>query len=141
MVVFCTLVIGANTPFHTDDQAAYIIYKRLAAHLHAPPPAALHSRQSDIHEAAEHFALTFFPWANPIYADKDKDENLVEVVNHALDLSMWLFGQPYLYEWVWEEVGRRGTVIAPGLVRVSDEKGRGLERPVRITEAVVLTGS
>ncbi|KAJ4356289.1 uncharacterized protein N0V89_004320 [Didymosphaeria variabile] len=123
-----------------DDQAAYILYKRLAAHLHAPPTSSLQSRQSDIREAAEHFALTFFPWANPAYADQDKDENLVDVINNALDLSLWLFGQPYLYEWVWEEVGRRGTVVSPGMVRVTDERGRMLDRPSRVVDAAISAG-
>ncbi|KAF1977709.1 hypothetical protein BU23DRAFT_550388 [Bimuria novae-zelandiae CBS 107.79] len=123
-----------------DDQAAYILYKRLAAHLHVPTASALQSRQSDIREAAEHFGLTFFPWANPIYADRDKDESLVDVLNHALDLSLWLFGQPYLYEWVWEEVGRRGTMVAPGLVRATDERGRVLDRPVVVVNAVIAAG-
>ncbi|KAL5385935.1 hypothetical protein DPSP01_004371 [Paraphaeosphaeria sporulosa] len=122
-----------------DDQAAYILYKRLAAHLYAPPISSLQSRQSDIREAAEHFALTFFPWANPAYADQDKDENLVDVINNALDLSLWLFGQPYLYEWVWEDVGRRGMVVSPGLVRVTDERGKMLDRPRKVVDAVVAT--
>ncbi|KAL1606683.1 hypothetical protein SLS60_004090 [Paraconiothyrium brasiliense] len=123
-----------------DDQAAYILYKRLAAHLHTPPTSSLQSRQSDIREAAEHFALTFFPWANPAYADQDKDENLVDAINNALDLSLWLFGQPYLYEWVWEEVGRRGTVISPGMIRVTDERGRMLDRPSRVVDAAIAAG-
>ena len=130
----------ANNHSDTDDQAAYILYKRLATYLHSPPASALQSRQSDIREAAEHFALTFFPWANPIYADADKDENLADVINNALDLSLWLFGQPYLYEWLWEEVGRRGTVIAPGLVRITDETGRRMERPERVVEAIIAAG-
>lgn len=90
-------------------------------------------------EAAEHFALTFFPWANPAYADQDRDKNLVDVMNKALDMSLWLFGQPYLYEWVWEDVGRRGTVISPGLVQVTDDRGKMLDRPSKVVNAVIAT--
>jgi hypothetical protein len=64
----------------------------------------------------------------------------VDVINNALDLSLWLFGQPYLYEWVWEDVGRRGTVVSPGLVRVTDEKGRMLDVPSKVAEAVIAAG-
>ncbi|KAJ4297544.1 hypothetical protein N0V90_005436 [Kalmusia sp. IMI 367209] len=128
---------SADSP---DDQAAYILYRRLAVFLHSPTTSSLQSRQSDIREAAEHFALTFFPWANPAYADQDKDENLVDVINNALDLSVWLFGQPFLYEFVWEGVGRRGTLVAPGLQKCTDERGRPMERPKTVVESVVVAG-
>ncbi|KAF2689580.1 hypothetical protein K458DRAFT_413851 [Lentithecium fluviatile CBS 122367] len=120
-----------------SDQAAYIMYKRLAVHLHAPNPASHQSCQSDIREAAEHFALTFFPWANPAYHEKEKDEELVRIISEALDVSIWLYGQPYLYEFVWEGVGRRGTVVAPGLARLTDGSGRILERPQILLEPTV----
>jgi hypothetical protein len=64
----------------------------------------------------------------------------VDVINNALDLSLWLFGQPYLYEWVWEDVGRRGIVVSPGLVRVTDEKARMLDVPIKVAEAVIAAG-
>jgi hypothetical protein len=124
--------------FKSEHQAAYILYKRLAVHLHSSNATSLQSRQSDIREAAEHFALTFFPWANPAYPEQEKDEELVQIIGEALDVSIWLYGQPYLYEFVWEGVGRRGTVVTPGLTKLTDRRGRILERPQVLLEAAVM---
>ncbi|KAF2470559.1 uncharacterized protein BDR25DRAFT_342887 [Lindgomyces ingoldianus] len=119
-----------------DLSAAYILYKRLATHLHtASPPNP--SRQSDIREAAEHFSLTFFPWVNPRYGDQEKDEHLVQVISNALDLNIWLYGQPFIYQFLWEGVGHRGVVVAPGLTKESDAKGV-VGRPQMLLEPVVV---
>jgi len=122
-----------------ENQAAYILYKRLAVHLHFPNAASLQSRQADIREAAEHFALTFFPWANPTFHEQEKDEELVQIISDALDISIWLYGEPYLYEFVWESVGRRGTVVAPGLMRLTDEKGKIMGTPKVLLEPTVVS--
>ncbi|ORY12348.1 hypothetical protein BCR34DRAFT_304179 [Clohesyomyces aquaticus] len=118
----------------SDLSAAYALYKRLAVHLHSstPPPP---SRKSDILEAAEHFSLTFFPWANPRYGDQEQDENLVQIINSALELSIWLYGEPASYEFRWEGVGRRGIVLAPGLTKMDDGSGR---QPQMLLEPVVV---
>ena len=107
-----------------EDQAAFIIYKRLAVHFYHSDTASLASRQSDIREAAEHFALTFFPWADPSLAEQEKDEDLVKIMASALEISIWLYGQPYNYEFMWEDPGFRGTAITPGLTRTTDARGR-----------------
>jgi hypothetical protein len=77
-------------------------------------------------EAAEHFSLTFFPWANPAADDQDKDDGLTRVIGEALELRVWLFGQPSEYEWRWDGVGSRGVVVSPQVMRVdgSGERGR-----------------
>lgn len=127
------------THISAESQAAYILYKRLAVHLHSPNAASLQSRQADIREAAEHFALTFFPWANPTFHEQEKDEELVQIISDALDVSIWLYGEPYMYEFVWENTGRRGTVVTPGLVRLTDEKGRIMGAPRVLLEPTVVT--
>ncbi|KAF2190742.1 hypothetical protein K469DRAFT_733408 [Zopfia rhizophila CBS 207.26] len=121
-----------------DLSPAYILYKRIAVHLHTSSPSNTHSRKSDICEAAEHFSLTFFPWANPNYNDQEKDEHLVQVISNALDLSIWLYGQSFVYEFFWEGVGMRGMVVAPGLRKLSDAKGRLNGRPQVLLEPVVV---
>ncbi|KAF1962731.1 hypothetical protein CC80DRAFT_487219 [Byssothecium circinans] len=121
-----------------DDQAAYILYKRLAVHLHTPDTASLASRQSDIREAAEHFALTFFPWANPTLQEQEKDEDLIKIMDSALEISIWLYGQPYQYEFMWEDPGFRGTAITPGLTRTTDIKGRRVGAPEVLLEPIVV---
>lgn len=62
----------------------------------------------------------------------------MQIISDALDASIWLYGQPYLYEFVWEGVGKRGTVVAPGLAKLTDGRGRICERPQILLEAVVL---
>jgi hypothetical protein len=121
-----------------DDQPVYMLYKRLAVHLHAPTVASLQSRQSDIREAAEHFALTFFPWANPAFQESEKDEELIHIISDALDVSIWLHGQPYTYDYVWESVGKRGTIVAPGLSKFTDRRGMPFERPRVLLEPSVV---
>lgn len=63
----------------------------------------------------------------------------MQLISDALDVSIWLYGQPYLYEFVWEGVGRRGTVVAPGLAKLTDERGRVLERSRILLEPGVAT--
>ncbi|CAI6260950.1 unnamed protein product [Periconia digitata] len=122
----------------SDNEAAYILYRRLAVHLHSPEPATLHARQSDIREAAEHFALTFFPWINPMVQDQEKDQDLIRIMTTALELSIWLYGQPYQYEFMWEDPGLRGTAITPGLTRTTDGSGRKVIPPHVLLEPIVV---
>ncbi|KAF2639332.1 hypothetical protein P280DRAFT_550761 [Massarina eburnea CBS 473.64] len=116
-----------------EDHAAYILYKRLSVHLHTPDIASIASQQSDIREAAGLFALTFFPWANPSLSEQEKDEDLAKIMRSALDISIWLYGQPYQYEFMWEDVGFRGTAITPGLTRTTDSRGRIVILPLLLT--------
>ncbi|KAF2708355.1 hypothetical protein K504DRAFT_468699 [Pleomassaria siparia CBS 279.74] len=133
--------VGAPKQFTgtPDLSAAYIIYKRLAVHLHSAVQSNAQARLSEIREAAEHFAITFFPWANPTYGDQEKDEDLVQLISSALDLSVWLHGQPFVYEFLWEGVGRRGIVVSPGLTKTTDLKGRIDEQRQVMLEPVVIS--
>jgi hypothetical protein len=107
---------------------AYIVYRRLASYLHTsltPSTTSSPQIQSAIEKAAEHFSSTFFPWANPSYRDEDKDEHLSQVIANALEFNIWLYGQPFIYQFLWtDDMGRRGVVVAPGLKKVSDVRGR-----------------
>ncbi|KAF2262390.1 hypothetical protein CC78DRAFT_569831 [Lojkania enalia] len=101
---------------NSDLSAAYILYRRLAVHLHSSGSSSgTQARLLDIREAAEHFSITFFPWANPEYGDQEKDEDLVRIISDALDLQIWLYGQPFAYEFLWESIGGRGLVVVPGV--------------------------
>ncbi|KAL6710724.1 hypothetical protein ACN47E_007781 [Coniothyrium glycines] len=117
--------------------AAHTLQRRLAVYIYTstPPPSSSSSPSpstrrasrtvhADIREAAEHFSLTFFPWANPVSSDQVKDEDLARLISEALDLSIWLFGQPYAYGFEWEGMGRRGVLVSPGLVRGSEDGKR-----------------
>ncbi|KAF2651958.1 hypothetical protein K491DRAFT_696018 [Lophiostoma macrostomum CBS 122681] len=140
-------VLNANP----DLSPAYLLYRQLSSHLYTtlnplsphtnPSASALSlttSLSSRVQEAAEHFALTFFPWANPAYSDSDKDDDLVSIIIHALELMLWLHGQPFVYELNWEGVGRRGIVIAPGLARMTDTQGREDGEPQVLLEPTVV---
>jgi len=65
---------------------------------------------------------------------------LLDIIGDALDLSLWLYGQSYIYEFVWDGNGRRGTVLAPGLRRMTDERGRMCSTAKIVLDPVVATG-
>jgi hypothetical protein len=80
---------------------------------------------SNTREAAEHFSLTFFPWANPMSSDQDRDDDLARIITDTLTVRVWLFGQLDTYEFEWEGVGERGVVVNPGLVKRKWRGGDG----------------
>lgn len=108
---------------------AQTLHRRLSVYLYTSsnPPSRTWSIQSDIREAAEHFSLAFFPWANPGSDDQEVENNLTRIISEALETRIWLFGQPVEYEFRWDGVGTRGLVVSPELVRQDSEgqDGRG----------------
>ncbi|KAF1943085.1 hypothetical protein EJ02DRAFT_511150 [Clathrospora elynae] len=122
-------------------RAATALHRRLSVYLYTARSSNSNSHrswtfQSDVREAAEHFALTFFPWANPTASDQEKDEDLAQIISEALEMRIWLYGQPCEYEFEWEGAGRRGVLVSPGLVRWTNERGEGEER--RVVEGVAV---
>jgi len=116
-------------PLHTDSnlQTALTYHRRLSVYLYtstSSPTTTSRRHQSDIREAAEHFSLTFFPWANPGSDDQEKEDDLTRVISEAMETRVWLFGQPSEYEFRWDGVGTRGIAVSPELVR-KDGSGRG----------------
>ena len=113
---------------------ALTLHRRLSVYLYTTslspssstsPRRRSWSFQSDIREAAEHFSLTFFPWANPGSDDQEKEDDLTRVISEALEIRVWLYGQPAEYEFRWDGVGTRGVVVSPELVRGDGQGGRG----------------
>ncbi|KAI1563043.1 hypothetical protein A1F97_08102 [Pyrenophora tritici-repentis] len=103
--------------------AAASLHRRISVYLYTAVSNSQDSRetrltQSNIREAAEHFSLTFFPWANPASCDQDKDDDLGRIMTEALEISIWLLGQPGLYEFEWEGTvgGVDETRIVEGVV-------------------------
>jgi hypothetical protein len=107
----------------TATATAESLHRRLSVHLYTAhsttsPPA--------IREAAEHFSLTFFPWATPSFSDSDREHDLATLIGEALQCRIWLFGQPRGWAFEWEGGSRGGgVVVAPGLV-VLDGVGEGV---------------
>jgi hypothetical protein len=100
---------------------AVMLNRRLGSWIYANTQ---HSEQAAVREAAEHFSLTFFPWANPGADDTEKDDDLTHVIAQAMETRIWLFGQPGEYVFRWDGVGTRGVVVCPEVVRVDGGSGR-----------------
>lgn len=94
--------------------------------------------QSNVREAAEHFSLTFFPWANPTSSDQDKDEGLARIITDTLTMRIWLFGQLDTYDFEWEGVGERGIVINPSLLKRKRQEGDGDDSIFQLVEGAVV---
>ncbi|UPX16276.1 uncharacterized protein EKO05_0006686 [Ascochyta rabiei] len=89
---------------------------------------------SAIREAAEHFSLTFFPWADPTFGDQERESDLAGLIGETLECRIWLCGQASEWGFDWEIPGRGAVVVAPGLV-VKDD-GRAPRRVV-LNQSVV----
>jgi hypothetical protein len=108
---------NANLHDHPDPTItkALSLHRRLSVFLYT---SQSHSQShsflsSSIREAAEHFSLTYFPWANPGSDDQEKEDDLTRVITEALETRIWLFGQPAEYEFRWDGVGMRGILVGP----------------------------
>ena len=88
---------------------------------------------SAIREAAEHFSLTFFPWANPTFGDQEREGDLAGIIGEALECRVWLCGQTGEWGFEWEGTGRGAVVVSPALV-VSEMRG---PRRVVIEQSIV----
>ncbi|KAJ4381017.1 hypothetical protein N0V86_003364 [Didymella sp. IMI 355093] len=125
---------------------AQALHRRLTVHIYAQqntlsPTNRSQSRLSNlsalsltrktssaIREAAEHFSLTFFPWANPTFGDQERESDLAGIITEALETRIWLVGQTGEWDFEWEVPGRGAVVVSPSLV-VRDD-GRGPRRVV-----------
>jgi hypothetical protein len=83
---------------------------------------------SAIREAAEHFSLTFFPWANPSFGDQERESDLVAIIVEALECRIWLCAQVGEWTFEWEAPSRGGVIVAPALI--VKENGRGPRKAV-----------
>tara|TARA_R110002003_G_scaffold41_3_gene2831 strand:- start:18690 stop:19328 length:639 start_codon:yes stop_codon:yes gene_type:complete len=117
-----------NTIIDPTLATASTLHRRLSVLLYTSnfnsttSPRRSWSFQSDMREAAEHFSLTFFPWANPGSDDQEKEDDLTRIISEVLETRVWLFGQPSEFEFRWDSVGSRGVVVSPELVK-QDEAG------------------
>ena len=66
--------------------------------------------------------------------DKERADSLAVIVKEAADLGMWIFSQPSLLEFRWPKAVDRSIVVAPALVKASDERGDLLREPHVIVE-------
>ena len=112
-----------HTFLDANHATALTLHRRLTAFLHTSSQS---STLSAIREAAEHFSLTFFPWAQPEMSELDKDQDLVNAMEKALETRIWLWGQGADWGFEWEGTGRRGVLIAPSVVRGGERVREGI---------------
>ncbi|KAJ4343090.1 hypothetical protein N0V95_006787 [Ascochyta clinopodiicola] len=137
-----------NTQASDSPQVAtaHTLHRRISAYLYThnntlAPTAPSQSRLSNlsalslsrktsaaIREAAEHFSLTFFPWADPAFGDQERESDLAGLIAEALECRIWLYGLASEWCFDWEVPGRGAVLVAPSLV-VRDD-GRAPRRVV-----------
>ncbi|EAT77025.1 hypothetical protein SNOG_15650 [Parastagonospora nodorum SN15] len=112
-------LVSFDTHTHThggDAMAkARCLHRRLAVGLYTAGPTSERFSTALV-EAAQGFALCFFAWALPMAHEAERESDLVRVMQLALETRVWLCGQEEEYEFVWEDVGRRGVVVVPRLL-------------------------
>jgi hypothetical protein len=59
-------------------------------------------------------------------------------MSEALEMRIWLFGQPGEYEFRWDGVGTRGVVVRPELVMRLDGEASGRGRGKVVLESSVV---
>ncbi|KAL5113437.1 hypothetical protein ACEQ8H_008681 [Pleosporales sp. CAS-2024a] len=109
-------------------EAAQSLHRRLSVFLYTSSLARTHTqvhvRSQAPRELAEHFSLTFFPWANPASDDQEKEDDLTRIIGEALDTMIWLYGQPGEYVFRWAGVGTRGVALRPEMIVAGKDGGR-----------------
>ncbi|KAG9185907.1 hypothetical protein G6011_07238 [Alternaria panax] len=140
-----TAYAGSHNNFDADPDliVATSLHRRISVYLYSSITGMPNRRrswmaQSNVREAAEHFSLTFFPWANPTSSDQDKDEDLTRIITATLAMRIWLFGQLDSYEFQWEGAGERSIVINPGLVKRKRAEGDGDDSVFQLVEGAVV---
>jgi hypothetical protein len=99
--------------------------------------------QSDtaLDDAVQNFTRVFAPWAKPDVPDAEKIKNLSDIIEEAVRFAVWLFSQPSSFEYDWKPAvdvrdrANRSVVTAPAMLKVTDNQGQALVRPVVIVGA------
>jgi hypothetical protein len=106
-----------------------------------PDPAedATHitKRDQTIDEASRLFSNAFEAWKKQEHSDEDRLRHLTEVLRSAAEVGIWLFSHPCSFDFTWhvqEDSEDPKMVVAPGLVKVTNEKGQQLSRPQQLIE-------
>jgi hypothetical protein len=94
-----------------------------------------------IDEAVESFTRVFAPWAKPDVPGGEKIKNLGDIMDEAIKFAVWFFSQPSSFKYDWKPVvdvrdrANRTVVTVPALLKVTDNRGQALVRPVSIVSA------
>ena len=83
------------------------------------------------------FTEAFAPWKNTKHTDQSRADSLTVIIKEASELGVWMFAQPTLLEWRWPKANERSIVVAPALVKASDERGNSLKEVQVVVDAAV----
>jgi hypothetical protein len=101
------------------------------------------NRQPDValDQAVQSFTHVFAPWAKPDVPDAERIKNLSDIVEEAAKFAVWLFSQPSSFEYDWKPAvdvrdrANRSVVTVPAVLKITDNRGQALVRPVVIVGA------
>lgn len=110
------------------------------------------ARDTTIQTSAATFSAAFATWAKPRQTERDRVQNLVEIMRNAAQVGILIFSQASDFEYIWSAAsdGRshsrtqsrsrdnRAVVVTPGFVKVTDEKARPLASGQVIVPPVVV---
>lgn len=97
-------------------------------------------RNDRIQETVELFSRAFAPWRNLKHEDKVRNQSLSAILRSAADLGIFMFSQPSDLRFHWPKqsgVGANRVVVAPSLIKMTDEKGQALAESQVMLKAVI----
>ncbi len=118
-------------------------WRVLTAYLRPIPsqdPLYIAHRDHQIQENVEAFSRAFTPWRNLKHEDKVRNQSLSAILRSAAELGIFMFAQPSDLRFYWpkqSEVGANRVVVAPSLVKRTDERGQALAEPQVMLKAVI----
>jgi hypothetical protein len=130
---------------HSDSGLAFSRWRMLTAYLR--PDLLSDNRATNAQpdpareEAIQSFTRVFAAWAKPDVPDAEKLNNLSDIVEEAVRFAVWLFSQPASFKYDWKPAvdvrdrANRTVVTVPALIKVTDNRGQALVRPLGIVSA------
>ncbi|KAM0797729.1 hypothetical protein BDR22DRAFT_891980 [Usnea florida] len=98
-------------------------------------------RDKQISNTVQSFARAFAPWKSTGYKDEERARSLSAILENAANLGIFLFSQPSTIKFHWpspSEIGASRIVVAPALLKTTDEKGQDLAEAQVMVNQVVL---
>ncbi|KAH0359574.1 hypothetical protein KCU65_g9880, partial [Aureobasidium melanogenum] len=112
-----------------------LAYTRFLVSYLRPAPyddqALLAQRDSTIKTMATTFCVAFEPWSSKSTSSDARYSNLIEIMRGAAAGGLLLFSQRATFKFDWDLGDRRpvnNIVVLPGLVKITDDKARPLDK-------------
>jgi len=100
-------------------------------------------RDSAINDVAHALSRAFAPWASTAHPEQDRIYGLAAILKSAADFGILILSQPSWFEYRWDMAKVAdpqaivvAILVAPAVVKVTDEQGRRLRVPQVVVEAV-----